>query len=117
MWLIQHYGAISPVVRAIHALLMLQMVLSLVGCLCCCLATCSGALKLNKTTGGGGPASYMGCLLPCAPCSVGRMPCGQGSPLLRPDGAGQFSGKVIDVRDEDDGDKDGELDSTLDNFT
>jgi hypothetical protein len=54
----------------------------------------------------------MGCPLPCAPGSVGRMPCGQGSPLVRPDVAGQSSGQVVDVQDEDDDDDDGELDSS-----
>jgi hypothetical protein len=69
---------------------------------------------LNKMTGTGGPASYMGFLLPCAPGSVGRMPCGQGSPLHRPDGAGQFKGKdkVIDAEDEDEDDEDKELNSS-----
>jgi hypothetical protein len=46
----------------------------------------------------------MGCPLPCAPGSVGPKPCGQGPPLVRPDGAGQFCGKVVDVQDEDDDD-------------
>jgi hypothetical protein len=54
----------------------------------------------------GGPASYMGFPLPCAPGSVGCKPCGQGPPQLRPDGAGQSSGKVIDVQDKDDNDDD-----------
>jgi hypothetical protein len=90
----------------------LQMVLSLVGRPCCCSATSSAAL--NKMTGRGGPASYMGYPLPCAPGSVRRMPCGQGSPLHRPDGAGQFQrkDKVVDTEDEDDEDEDGELDSS-----
>jgi hypothetical protein len=68
----------------------LQMVLSLVGRPCCCSATSSATL--NTSTGRGGPASYMGYPLPRAPGSVGRKPCGQGSPRLRPDGAGQLGG-------------------------
>jgi hypothetical protein len=55
----------------------------------------------------------MGCPLPCAPGSVGGKPCGQGSPLVRPDGAGQSRGKVIDVQDEDDDDDDEEDDSSF----
>jgi hypothetical protein len=78
---------------------LLQMVLSLVGRPCCCSATSSAAL--NKMTGTGGPASYMGCPLPCAPGSVGCMPCGQGSPPHRPDGAGQLRRvKAVDAEDE-----------------
>jgi hypothetical protein len=79
------------------------------------LATSSATL--NKTTGGGGPSSYMGCPLPCAPGSVGRKPCGQGPPQLRPDGAGQFGGKVVnqDFQEEDDDDNDEEDDKTSSN--
>jgi hypothetical protein len=54
----------------------------------------------------------MDCPLPCVPASVGCMPCGQGSPLVRPDGAGQFHGKVVDVQDKDDEDDDEEVDSS-----
>jgi hypothetical protein len=75
------------------------------------LATSSAAL--NKTTGMGGPASYMGYPLPCAPGSVGRKPYGQGSPPHRPDGAGQFwRVKVVDGEDEVDDDEVEERDSS-----
>jgi hypothetical protein len=77
--------------------------LSLVGRPCCCSATSTAAS--NKTTGRGGLASYMGCPLPCAPGSVGRKPCGQGSPPNRPDGAGQLR-RVKVVNEEDDVDND-----------
>jgi hypothetical protein len=87
------------------------MVLSLVGRPCCCSATSTAAL--NSGTGKGGPASYMGYPLPRAPGSVGRMPCGQGSPPLRPDGAGQLRRvKDVDAEDDDDVEEDRELNSS-----
>jgi hypothetical protein len=85
--------------------------LSLVGRPCCCSATSNAALNLG--TGKGGPASYMGYPLPRASGSVGRKPCGQGSPPLRPDGAGQLrKDKVINEGDDDDIEDDGELNSS-----
>jgi hypothetical protein len=79
--------------------------LSLVGRPCCCSATSNAAL--NSGTGKGGPASYMGYPLLRAPGSVGRKPCGQGSPPLRPDGAGQSrKEKVADEEDDDDAEDD-----------
>jgi hypothetical protein len=53
----------------------------------------------------GGASILHGLPLPCAIGSVGRKPCGQGSPLVRPDGAGQ-SGKVVDEEDDDDDEQD-----------
>jgi hypothetical protein len=47
-------------------------------------ATSSAAL--NFKTGSGGPASYMGYLPSCVPDGERREPCGQGPPLIRPDG-------------------------------
>jgi hypothetical protein len=85
---------------------LLQMVCSLscIGRPCCCSATSTAAS--NKTTGRGVLASYMGCPLPCAPGSVGRKPCGQGSPHHRPDGAGQLRRvKVVDEEDDVDDDE------------
>jgi hypothetical protein len=85
--------------------------LSLVGRPCCCSATSNAAL--NSSTGKGGPASYMGYPLPRAPGSVGRKPCGQGSPPFRPDGAGQLrKRKVDDEGDVDDADDDENLNSS-----
>jgi hypothetical protein len=63
----------------------LQMALSRLGGLRCCLATNSAAS--NCKTGSGGLVSYMGFLPLCAPDGRRRQPCGQGSPLMRPDGA------------------------------
>jgi hypothetical protein len=61
----------------------------------------------------GGPASYMGYPLPRAPGSVGRKPCGQGSPPLQPDGAGQYGRvKAVDEGDDDDVEDDEDLNSS-----
>jgi hypothetical protein len=78
---------------------------------CCCSATSNAAQ--NSSTGKGGPASYMGYPLPRAPGSVGCKPCGQGSPPLRPDGAGQYGRvKVVDEGDDYDVEDNEDLNSS-----
>jgi hypothetical protein len=78
--------------------------LSRLGGLRCCLATNSAAS--NFKTGSGGPASYMGFLPSCAPDGRRRQPCGQGSPLMRPDGAVIKASNAGDRDDEDVDDND-----------
>jgi hypothetical protein len=78
------------------------------GVFCCCSAT--SILASNSSTGVGGASSYMGCPLPRTPSSVGRKPCGQDPPSLRPDGVGQGRTKVVDEEGDDaDADVDEEL--------
>jgi hypothetical protein len=55
----------------------------------------TSSATVNFQTGGGGPSSYMGYPPLCAPGGVGRKPCGQGPPSMRPDGA-----RVIKAADE-----------------
>jgi hypothetical protein len=72
------------------------------GCHCCRISCQLCHLKQDDWWG-----LHLTCVfpLPCAPGSMGRKPCGQGPPQMRPDGAGQLSGKVIDVQDEEDDDE------------
>jgi hypothetical protein len=51
------------------------------------LLVATNSAALNYKTGSGGPASYMGYLPSCAPEGQRRKPCGQGPPLIQPDGA------------------------------
>jgi hypothetical protein len=80
--------------------------LSLVGCL---LLVATNSAALNCKSGSGGPASYMGFLPLCAPDSERCQPCGQGPPLIRPDGAvvkatneGGRDNEDVDDDDEED---------------
>jgi hypothetical protein len=66
-------------------------------------ATSSACANL-QTGGGGGPSSYMGYPPSCAPGGVGRKPCGQGPPSMRPDRAGVV--KATDDEDDDDNEED-----------
>jgi hypothetical protein len=51
------------------------------------LLVATNSAALNCKTGSGGPASYMGYLPLYAPDGERRKPCGQGPPLIQPDGA------------------------------
>jgi hypothetical protein len=73
------------------------------------LLVATNSAALNYKTGSGEPASYMGYLPSCAPDGERRKPCGQGPPLIRPDGAvvkatneGCRDDKDVDDNDEED---------------
>jgi hypothetical protein len=72
----------------------------------------NSSATLNCQTGGGGPSSYMGYPPPCATGTVGRKPCGQGPPSMRPDRAGVIKAAKAGSFDDED-DNDGEEDDGM----